>query len=337
MSTVLEKYARLESTGLWRETDDAQRREVFVSIGQATLIIHDKTNTALTHWSLPAVVRLNAGTRPALFSPAAETEETLEIDDPDMIDAIEKVRKTIARKGAHPGRLRWIIRASLIALLLALVFFWLPNALIRYTVSVVPQVTRVAIGDALQRRIERVAGTPCNAALGRAALDSLRTRLALLPRLSVVRAGVSKTVNLPGDIILINRALVEDFEDPEVVAGYLLVADERRLQSDPLENLLKEVGVRASLTLLTTGRLSDDVLSRYTEYLLTAPAAEIDDSRLIGRFSAAGVQTTPYAYAEDITGEKTLALIEADPYSTEIPPPALADGQWISLQAICGG
>ena len=55
--TALQKYERLEATGLWRETPDGQRREVVVSIGDATLVISDLNDTALTHWSLAAVER----------------------------------------------------------------------------------------------------------------------------------------------------------------------------------------------------------------------------------------------------------------------------------------
>jgi len=39
--TALSKYDRLEATGLWRADPEAQRREVIVSIGNATLVIAD--------------------------------------------------------------------------------------------------------------------------------------------------------------------------------------------------------------------------------------------------------------------------------------------------------
>jgi hypothetical protein len=75
--TVLEQYKRLEATGLWREAPDAQRREVIVSLGDATLMISTFSEIALTHWSLPAVARLNPGRQPALYAPGAEAEERL--------------------------------------------------------------------------------------------------------------------------------------------------------------------------------------------------------------------------------------------------------------------
>ena len=58
--TALSKYARLEATGLWRAGPDEQRREVIVSIGDATLVISNLKDQALAHWSLAAVDRKTA-------------------------------------------------------------------------------------------------------------------------------------------------------------------------------------------------------------------------------------------------------------------------------------
>ncbi|MEO0773689.1 MAG: hypothetical protein AAFZ04_10955, partial [Pseudomonadota bacterium] len=49
-----------------------------------------------------------------------------------------------------------------------------------------------------------------------------------------------------------------------------------------------------------------------------------------------GISATPYAYALDLTGEKTLGLIEADPFATSAPEPVMNDADWLRLQAICG-
>ncbi|MGL4279888.1 MAG: hypothetical protein ACRCS0_05955, partial [Albidovulum sp.] len=64
--TALREYQRLESTGLWRDAPGAQKREVFVAFGDATLVISEaKSHRPLTHWSLPAIQRLNPGQMPA--------------------------------------------------------------------------------------------------------------------------------------------------------------------------------------------------------------------------------------------------------------------------------
>ncbi|NOX74880.1 MAG: hypothetical protein GXP03_15105, partial [Alphaproteobacteria bacterium] len=90
--TALKQYEKLEAPGLWRETADAQRREIYISFGDTTLVIRNHKDEVLSHWSLPAIIRLNPGVMPALFSPDISAAETLEIDDDTMIDAIEKIR-----------------------------------------------------------------------------------------------------------------------------------------------------------------------------------------------------------------------------------------------------
>src|SRR5690606_10694329 len=88
--TALTKYQKLECTGLWRDAPDAQRREVVVNFGEASLTMSDpRSELALSHWSLPAVERMNPGEMPALYAPGPEADETLELDDPDMIAALE--------------------------------------------------------------------------------------------------------------------------------------------------------------------------------------------------------------------------------------------------------
>ncbi len=336
--TALTQYERLESPGLWRASPDAQRRNVIVSVGDATLTISDARETALTHWSLPAVERLNPGIRPALFAPAPDSDEQLELDDEAMIRAIEKVRQAIARRRPHHGRLRQMLIAASIVLVAALALFWLPGALVSYTVNVVPAPTRAAVGQRLLTRIRRVAGQQCDDPLGRAALGRLATRV-LGPgqaQLVVLTGGIGHAGHLPGGIILLNRALVEDYEEPDVVAGYVLAEAERIRQRDPVEKLLQAAGLVPTLRLLTTGKLPDTVLDDYAETLLTAAPDPLSDAALLARFAQAGLRSSPYAYAVDLTGESTLGLIEADPVPLGSTAPILSDGDWVSLQGICG-
>jgi len=47
--TALEKFERLESLGLWKETETSQKKEVIVSFGNASLVLSDNLDTPLTH------------------------------------------------------------------------------------------------------------------------------------------------------------------------------------------------------------------------------------------------------------------------------------------------
>lgn len=336
--TALNEYERLESTGAWRATPDAQLLDVIVSIGDATMTISDHKDTALSHWSLPAIERINPGERPALFRPGPDAFETLELDEDIIIQAISKVQRAIECRRPHPGRLRYLLTAALSALVLGLAVFWLPGAMINYTGAVVPAVKRTEIGQNLLSNIRRVAGEPCENALGKFALQKLQTRLLEDTSGSVVvlSGGVNRSQHLPGNIILLNRSLVEDHEVPAVPAGFILAEDQRASDHDPLLRLLQDRGIFTAFRLLTTGDIPDDTLAAYAESLLTTNPSPVSDQAMLVKFAQTSVPSTPYAYAIDISGEQTLSLIEADPAKSGTPVPVLSDGDWISLQGICG-
>ncbi|MEP3346399.1 MAG: hypothetical protein ABJN34_15210 [Litoreibacter sp.] len=335
--TALKEYDRLESTGIWRESPDAQRLDVLISFGNATLIIRDKTDTALAHWSLAAIERLNPGARPALFRPGPDAGEELELDDGTLIDAIEKVRKTVERRRPHRGRLRLYIFTGLIAAIGALGYFWLPDALVRHTITVVPESKRLAIGTALLGHMTRLTGDTCRSNLGAAALARLKARVLGdgVRKAYVVPSGPDGALYLPGGLLLLNRTVVEDHNAADVAAGYMLAAAESASHVDPMEDLLKNAGGQATLHLLTTGQLEDDVLRDYAETLLASPLPLPNADLLLDRFATSKVASSPYAYAVDVTGESTLELIEADPYRGVEAPRLISDGDWISLQEIC--
>jgi hypothetical protein len=336
--TALKQYQRLEASGLWRAKPDDQRREVIVSIGDATLTMTDMKEQPLAHWSLAALQRANPGQVPAIYYPFGDPDETLEIagDETSMIEAIEKLRRAMERARPRPGRLRHLGLAVMLVTVLALAVFWLPGALLRHTVDVVPYIKRQDIGEAVLNRIQRVAGRSCASADTTPVLAGLAHRMGVR-KLVVLRDGVPDIRHLPGGIILLNKALVEDYEDPAVLAGYILTERVRAEQSDPLADLLRDAGLLASFRLLTTSQLTTETLDRYAEHVLVETRAPLPVETLLRSFEAEGVPSTPYAYAVDPTGETVLELIEADPMTGKTPDPVLRDRDWVLLQSVCGG
>lgn len=340
--TALVKFARLEASGLWRAAPGQQRREVIVSLGEASLVLSDgRTETALSHWSLPAVRRVNPGALPALYSPSPEGEaesETVEIEDADMIAAIETVRSAIDTRKPHPGRLRWGIFGGTLAVVLALGIFWLPGALVSHTAGVVPMAKRIEIGRLALDDVARFSGAPCTSRRGNAALVRLAERLFGNDgtRIVVLREGLAGAAHLPGRIILIGRPLVEAHDAPEVAAGHILAERLAAEARDPLIPALRWAGLRASFRLLTTGNLPEGAMAGYGERVLTRPAPPPEDMEtLLARFITAHVASTPYALVLDPGGESTLPLIEADPQKRGQATAILPDEDWISLQSIC--
>lgn len=336
--TALKQYERLEAAGLWRPDSDSQRRDVIVSIGDATLTICDMNDRPLAHWSLAAIERQNPGTRPAIYHPDGDEGETLELSDSeaDMIEAIEKLRRAIERARPRPGRLRLVSVLAMIAAVAALLFFWVPSAMLNHAVAVVPDIQRKAIGQALLGRIERVAGQVCATPEATPVLNKLAERVGAR-QLVVLQSGIATSLHLPGGIILLNKSLIEDYEDPAVAAGAALMERARAEQMDPLEDLLSHGGPMTSLRLLTTGQIKRDVMDHFAENLLSSERPVASDDIALGLFAQTAIPSTPYAYAQDITGESVLGLIEADPMAGRVLEPVLQDRDWVRLQAICGG
>ncbi len=336
--TALLKYARIEATGLWRAGPDVQRREVIVSIGDATLVISDLKDQALTHWSLAAIARSNPGTRPAIFHPDGDPSETLEIpaSEAEMIEAIETLRRAVERTRPRPGRLRLMGVVTSCLLVGALAVFWLPGALQDHTLRVVPAVKRASIGASLLKQIERVSGVACSNARGRAALAKLGARLSSGP-IVVLPAMTRASLHLPGRMIVLNKALIENYDSPDVAGGYILSEMVERDASDPLRDMLGFISLRENFRLLTTGEVSDAALETYAEYLMSQEDRVAADDALLARFADENLHSTPYAQARDGSGETVLALIEADPMNGKDTAPLISDADWLRLQNICGG
>ncbi|HMO07732.1 MAG TPA: hypothetical protein PKD10_08800, partial [Paracoccaceae bacterium] len=310
--TVLAKYARLEARGLWRDLPEAQRREVVVNLGDATLVMTDpRSDVPITHWSLPAVQRMNPGETPALFVPGPDSAESLELSDAEMIAALETVHRAIASARPREGRLRGLMLGGALAGVLAAGVFWLPDALVAHTASVLPPATRDAIGRMALADLSRVAGAPCQARAGRDALIRMAVRLFPsddAPALSVVREGFEGALHLPGRHVVLSQALLVEADGPEVVAGRVIAERLRSAAADPVVPLLRHAGLIATLRLLTTGALPPGSANGYAEVRLAAEPAPLDPEAALAAFRRAEVATAPYAYATDPSGETVLAL-----------------------------
>lgn len=320
--TALKRYDRLEAPGLWRPAPGAQRRDVVVSVRRSSLVIADfRNNTVLSHWSLPAVVRLNPGRMPALFGPGGDETETLELDEAVMIDALEEIAHALSAGRARGGRLRVAILGLFAAALFAAGALWLPGALIGHTASVVPPAKRAQIGQMVLADMTRDGMRICRGRLGSRALASLRRRVLDDARLRVAifdadSADARAAALLPGGVILLRRDIVEQADGPGPAAEHILAAAAAARNHDPLVPLLESAGLRAAIRLLTTGTLPEAAVAGYGAALVTGPAP--GPSLQEGR-AEAGLPAGATPPSDEVPGEGAL----------------LDDGAWVSLQSIC--
>jgi len=338
--TALAQYQRLEASGTWRPAPEAQGREVIVSFGDATLVLSDpRSEVPLSHWSLPAVTRRNPGRLPALYVPdAAAMDEELEVQDPDMIGAIEQVHAAIAAARPHPGRLRGSLNVAAMLLAAAVAAWWLPGAARQHAARVAPPAQRAEIGRQVLAELVRVTEAPCRRPAGDVVAERLAQRV--LPsggRIVVLAQGLSGARALPGGLVVIGRDLLRPGQAGQDIAlGHILAAEVAAEASDPLVDTLEHAGTRAALELLTSGRLPGSALAGYGTVLLEAPLHQAPEDPLLARFAGVGVPSEPYARDLDPTGEATLGLIEADPFRTRLPDrPVLSVEEWSALTAIC--
>ena len=328
--TALDQYVRLESGGLWRADANAQRRDVAVSFGDATLVISDQAGRPLTHWSLPAVIRQNPGERPAIYTPDEDASETVEITEDTMIDAIEQVRKALIKAKPHPGKLRHLVTAGFIAVTVLLAVFWLPGALTRQTLSVVPQPKRVEIGATILGHMQLETGAACREERALEAANRFAERLfgaGTTTQIIVLPQLPSGAVAIPGNLIVLDYTLLQGTDDPAVAAGYVLAAHADRMQQDPLANVLTDAGLTVTFKLLTTGDIPTDILRNNANTIAQMPWIDRPADTLAPAFETARVPMAPYAAVVGITPESGL-----DPQDTT---PILDDADWVSLQNIC--
>ena len=345
--TALDQYRRLEGPGLWAASGDDQRREVVVSFGESTLVIADSRSLiVLSHWSLPAVKRLNPGKRPALYSPEGDAGEVLELDDDWLIDALKVVQAALSPPRSLFSRLR---RPVLTALSLGVVLaaaLIVPPALVNHTASVVPMAKRVELADRLRHDLVIAGARVCHSPYGDPAIASLQRRLFQTPAQIVVMRGLPidqpRVQHVMGRLFLLDARLLDEAESPEALAGALLLAAQRNADDDPMHPLLRHAGVVATFRLLTSAEMPESAMAGYARALLREPLAVPDPGAVLERFARAELSTRPLVdnpYPLDPALDQLgPALRAGDPMAGEPPQSALLnDGQWVSLLNICDG
>ncbi len=263
-----------------------------------------------------------------MFSVDEESPETLEINNPEMIDALERVMKAVRKGSRRSGGLRLAVTTAVVGGLCLLVALWLPGALARYASGIVPEATRASLGARLIGHVETLTGAACQADPGGAALQTLERRI--FPQqeaqLSVVPSALSGARKLPGGFVLLSHRLVEDYETPSVAAAYALEQTVKTTAEDSVVDLLTNAGPVAVMRLLTTGDLPDAALRKHAEVLVGKPLEAVDIAAVAPRLAEAGLSVVELA--EAVQGE-------APAMAATAAPPALSDGEWIALQAIC--
>ncbi len=345
--TALRKYQRLEGAGLWAASREDQRRAVAVSFGDATLVISDsRSGQVLSHWSLPAIERLNPGQRPALFSPDGDLAEVLELDDALLIEALRELQSALKPQRGVFARLRGPILAGLSLGVLLIGALVVPPALVEHTASVVPMSKRVEFAEKLRLELMRGGARVCQSPYGDPALGALQRALFQNPaRIAVMRdlpSDQPRVQHVMGRLFIVDARLLDEAENAEALAGAVLMAAQRSADEDPLRPLLRHAGMVATFRLLTSGELPETAIRGFAEAVYGRDLARPEIEPLLERFARAELSTRPLTDNPNPLDPGLAALQsdlrDRDPLARE-PARAglLSDGQWVSLLNICDG
>jgi hypothetical protein len=338
--TALTQYQRLEATGIWRKSAEAQRLDVIISIGESSLVITDINEKPLAHWSLAALAVVQSKDGNKLYHPDGDPGETLELgsNENEMAKAIEKVMKAVDRRRPKPGRLRIFSLASILIVILGLSIFWLPAALRDYTQKIIPEVREQEMGKAVFNEFISFVGAPCSRELGIIALDKFSSNLGLVEySFYIVPSETIEAIHLPGKIIVISKALVEDFDDPDVVAGHILAQIQREAKSNALDELMKQMNNIEIIQFLLGKSPDASTLREFSKDWIIKKQLDIDLEILMNEFNKRAISALPYSYAIDVTGQNTQIMINSEKISQKVRKPSLDDSAWLALQTICGG
>jgi len=336
--TALQEYQRLESTGLWRESNQEEPVEVVISFGTATLVLSTLDEAPLTHWSLSALSKTKTTGAAVIYTPDAQGEETLLISDPDMIAALEKVQAAHGKRSRKSGRLRGLFTIATIAALAAWAYLALPGWLERHVATNIPREQAILIGQELLADIKSRNGLECSESQGTIAVNLLAANLPGTGdmKLHVLELGPLPTLALPGNRLLINKQAITAAQNPEEIAGWIAGELARARNLPPLLNITKQVTPLDNLLFLFRGGYSPETSVMLVEKLLNDQPVipEPMDQNTLDILKTAGISSSPFAQALQRTGAEA-ARIKVFEATADGSKTVLDDQNWVALQGIC--
>jgi len=305
---------------------------------RATLVLSTFEEAPLTHWSLSALTQTGKAGGAVIYSPDADGEETLLISDPEMINALERVKAAHGGNRRNSGRLRGVLSIAALMGLAAWGYFALPGFLQNQVAHKIPREQAGLIGEELLADIKSRVGLECSNDQGTLAVNQLAAGLPGTGdlKLHVLELGALPTLALPGNRLLINKQAIAAAQSPEEIAGWIASELARAKTLPPLLNMTKKVSTLDNVLFLFRGGYTPETSVSLVEKLLsdTPPTPQQLDIETLDILKTAGFSSTPFATALARTGAQA-ARIKVFDATSEGTNSALDDQKWVALQGIC--
>lgn len=330
------EYDRLECLGLWRSDEGAQRKEVVVSFGKASLVLSDTNGEILNHWAMTAVYCERPKIMPVIYSPGAGVPETLEIDDPIMIAAIKEMQKTLNAAQRPKRRLRGPIFAALVLGLATIALWYGPDAMRDYATRSLPDLQTQQIGLDIHMQLAKLTGPACTSPEARPALRALETRFDL-QSIQIVPGHLPRAIILPAGYATLSQSMLNQAESQDILSGYILEALTIELREPALDHLTEMTGMGIAWALLTKGQIAPHQAREMAVAALAQRDVSPNVETLLIAFEAQEISSAAFGKLHRHTASHPYAtqLIADDPYPNGTPSDILADGAWLGLKDIC--
>jgi len=349
--TALDQYQRLEAVALWRSSPDAEPREVIVAFGNATLTLMNMNEEPWGHWSLAALEEISHGDHAMVLTPDPDQQETLSLDDRDMISAIRAVRGDAQKEIVERRRIKLLVPALTLLVVLITAIVMARDPLASYLTRRVDEVTweRVSIAlasDWMQADSARYCRINSTGALrtsrGHPLLAQINTRLAsgsTAIRPVLARYDGPPILSLPGSLVLLNAAAVDMAEQPEQIAGLLALAQARYNLTLSRHVVTQTLGLVGTMRLAASGTIP---VSRYDDVLAALVSAELRDAgadaAALRLLTAAQLPSLPVSLLlndYNVPRLRIETLQAGDSIGPGVYTPALDDADWLRLKAAC--
>ena len=371
--TALDQYARLEAGARYYDGQSAQPRNVVVSFGERTLIIHSFSNEVSAHWPLASLRALESADLTTFqLVPSRDSDERVVLTDPDMIRAIQAVCPDLMKREVDKKGIRNAVvwGTGAVGAVLLMVFVIVP-ALAGQLALLIPPEREQQMGDAVAKQVEALLDVTgdnayCTEPEGLAALHKMRDRLEQendLPyplRVDVLNHDLVNAFAMPGGRIILFRGLIDAADSPEEVAGVLAHEIGHVVHRDPTVGVLRAAGTAGILGLFLGDIFGGAIVVAATEAVINASyqreAETRADEEAYRLLADAGLPSAPFAgffvrLAEehgDVEGVlKYLAshpglagraerAAAADQIGDGGYIPILTDRDWVAMQEMCG-
>tara|TARA_A100001011_G_scaffold181799_2_gene190645 strand:+ start:402 stop:1289 length:888 start_codon:yes stop_codon:yes gene_type:complete len=240
--TAIKKYSRLESSGLWKESEKSEFTDVLIAFGKTSIILSDYKDNPITHWSLAAIKLVSHNQNEAIFSTDLDTGERLSIKDAQMIESLLLFIQKDEEKSKKSKIFLYLGTLSLFIFSVTFVLYF-PSKIRDLTVSIISAEHEIQlIKPFLQTHIKSSGGvceSPETNKIVSEILNFFKKDRQYLSILIIKNQNIN-ILHLPGGILLISNNFLKNAPSEKGLTTLLENEILQAISREPLKTLINQ-------------------------------------------------------------------------------------------------